>query len=208
MAKPQAISRGEIAVRAHLERSNINAIVQTIGIRYKVEYSLESHPSVMIVIPTRDGLELLESCISSIRSKTDYSNYSILIIDNGSKDQATLDYLNTQKKLGCQVIKDPRPFNFASLMNEHTSSIDTDLVCFMNNDVEVIDATWLTDMTRLIVQPDVAIVGAKLLYDDDTVQHSGVVLGIGGVAGHSIRAMRIATYVFKNFLQLPLLACL
>jgi GT2 family glycosyltransferase len=185
MAKPQAISRGEIAVRAHLERSNINAIVQTIGIRYKVEYSLESHPSVMIVIPTRDGLELLESCISSIRSKTDYSNYSILIIDNGSKDQATLDYLNTQKKLGCQVIKDPRPFNFASLMNEHTSSIDTDLVCFMNNDVEVIDATWLTDMTRLIVQPDVAIVGAKLLYDDDTVQHSGVVLGIGGVAGHS-----------------------
>jgi GT2 family glycosyltransferase len=187
LAKPFAIEAGERAITEHLARTNTAATVTTDFIRYRVHYQVQNPaPCVTIVIPSRNAKELLRSCIDSIFDKTHYPDYRILVVDNGSDDPDALTYLEQlDRQSNAEVIRDPRAFNFSALINLGIRAANTEFVCAMNNDIEIISTDWLKEMISVIQQPDVGIVGAKLLYPDDTVQHGGCILGINGVAGHA-----------------------
>jgi glycosyltransferase involved in cell wall biosynthesis len=187
MSKPYALLAGERAISAHLSRSGINASVSTHFIWYEVIYALPSTlPKVSIIIPTRNQVALVKACISSIENLSDYSNYEIVIVDNQSDEQPTLHYLDKVEADGkYTVIRDNQAFNYARLMNDAVNKCSSEFICFLNNDVEVISKNWLSEMVSVLNQKDIGIVGAKLLYSDESVQHGGVILGIGGVAGHA-----------------------
>lgn len=186
VAKPHALQAGMQAIRDHLDRIGQSGNVSLQGIKYRVKYPISAPiPNVTILIPTRNQQEYLTSCIESIKQKTDYRNYEILIIDNGSDQPAALTLLESIQNDNIRVLRDARAFNFSALINNAMEEVDTELVCFLNNDVEVINTDWLSELVSHAVRPHVAIVGAKLLYADNTVQHGGIILGIGGFAGHS-----------------------
>lgn len=189
--KPYSIEAGTKALQEHFDRQGVAAQVEGSPTGYRVRYGLPSPaPLVSLIIPTRNGQELLQTCIQSIQQKTTYPNYEILIIDNGSDDKGTLDYLSELSALpGISVIRDDRPFNFAALNNTAVRKASGEIIGLVNNDIEVITPGWLTDMVGLATQPGVGAVGAKLLYPDGKVQHAGVVLGLGGVAGHAFKLM-------------------
>jgi O-antigen biosynthesis protein len=142
-------------------------------------------PHVNIIIPTRNGLDLLRTCISSLLQKTAYGSFDITVVDNGSDDPACLAYLqDLSQQPRIKVLRDDRPFNYAQLNNGAVEQCSGAVVALLNNDIEVIDGDWLREMVSLALQPGVGAVGARLLYGDRTVQHAGVILGIGGGAGH------------------------
>ncbi len=160
---------------------------------YTVIRPVSNHPLVSIIIPTKDQKDLLKTCIDSILSKTDYQNYEIVIVDNGSIERSTKDYFSFLFDVkNIRVLKYSKPFNFSAINNYAVSKCEnSEFVLLLNNDVEVINKGWLTEMVSIAQQSDVGCVGAKLYYSNDSIQHAGVVLGIGGVAGHS----------HKHFLQ-------
>ncbi len=152
-------------------------------VRYKLPDDL---PLVSIVIPTRNGFSLLKRCIESILSKTDYANYEIIIIDNGSDDWIAvryLEYLKIDRRI--TILRDERPFNYAALNNNAVNFAKGEFIALLNNDLEVINDDWLSEMMSYAQHPEVGAVGAKLYYPNDTIQHAGVIVGLGGVAGHS-----------------------
>ena len=142
-------------------------------------------PLVSIIICTRDQLSLLSVALESIRSLSTYPNYEIVIIDNGSEDRNTILYLKSLAlKNGIRVIRDDSPFNYSRLNNAGVAHSKGELVCLLNNDIEVITPDWLEEMVSFAIKPDVGAVGARLWYPDGTLQHGGVIVGFGGVAGH------------------------
>lgn len=147
-------------------------------------------PLVSLIIPTRDGLEHLRTCIESILKKTTYPNYEILVVDNQSICVHTLEYMRQLEKDRIyggriRVLKYDHPFNYSAINNFAATRARGSVLGLINNDVEVIGGEWLSEMVSHAVRPDIGCVGAKLYYPDGTLQHAGVVLGIGGVAGHS-----------------------
>jgi GT2 family glycosyltransferase len=148
-------------------------------------------PRVSLIIPTRDGAAVLETCVRSIRKLTRYDNYEIIIVDNGSVEERT-------KELFVEIAKDPEirilpraePFNFSRLNNGAAREATGTIIGLINNDIEVTEGDWLANMVALAVRPEVGCVGAKLLYPDGRLQHAGVVIGLGGVAGHGHRFQR------------------
>jgi len=144
-------------------------------------------PSVSIIIPTRDHLDLLQPCIESIIEKTQYPSekLEIMVVDNGSKETATLAFLDSGQRSGAfRVIRDERPFNYSRLNNLAVHQSSAEICVFLNNDTLIFQDDWLDRMVARAVQPEIGAVGCKLLYEDHTVQHGGVVLGIQGVAAH------------------------
>jgi GT2 family glycosyltransferase len=177
-----------IAVRDHLARRGINATVREsdeMPGSLRVRYALPiPPPEVTLVIPTRNGLELLRRCLDSIEARTDYLCYDIIIVDNGSDDPATVNYLKfLQGKPGLQVIRDHGPFNFSRLNNLAVKHAKGTVVGLLNNDLEVINADWLIEMVSQALRPEIGVVGARLWYPDNTIQHAGVVMA-NGVARH------------------------
>ena len=158
----------------------------------KVDWPLpQDPPKVCIVIPTRDKVNLLRACVSSVLGSTNYPNFEILIIDNGSSEPEALSYLT-------QLDKDPlvrvksydHPYNFSAINNFAAELASAPYLCLLNNDTEVIAQDWLLEMMRYAVRPEVGAVGAKLLYEDGSIQHAGVVVGICEAAGHAHRFTR------------------
>lgn len=150
-------------------------------------------PSVTIIIPTRDRLRLLRSCMISVLGATRYPDYDVIIVDNGSQNRDTADYLaRLAQNPRVQVIRDDGPFNYSALNNRAVAQARGDLICLMNNDVEVLDDQWLTALVRQAVRPHIGAAGAKLLYDDHRIQHAGVVVGLHEAAGHAHRFQRNA----------------
>lgn len=190
-AKPYAVLAGEKAINDHLARTGANARVEALSeSQYRVRYVLPNPaPRVTLIIPTRNGLALIRQCVNSIVEKTDYPNYEILIVDNGSDDPEVLAYFEALKNDGrVRVLRDVSPFNFSALNNRAVALADGELVGLVNNDIEVITPDWLTEMVSIALQPGVGAVGARLWYPNDTLQHGGVVL-VGGVAGHSHKGL-------------------
>ena len=186
--KPYALTAGRRAIGDHLRRKAISAEVEILDNQmYRVKYDLpEKPPLVSIIIPTKNNFKLLKKCINSITSKTDYNNYEILIIDNNSDDLATLKYLGkVGKNKKINVLTDKRDFNFSAINNKAVKNANGDFICFLNDDTEVISTKWLSAMVSIGIQEGVGAVGARLWYPDNTLQHGGVVLGIGGVASHA-----------------------
>ena len=186
-AKPYAMIAGERAINEHFERQGISAKAELINYGYRVRYALPGIlPLVSLIVPTRNGLNLLKQCIESILTKTTYSNYEILIVDNGSDDPATLVYLQVlAMEPRILVIHDDRPFNYSALNNAAVKLARGEIVGLINNDIEVISPDWLSEMVSHALRPEVGAVGARLWYTNDTLQHGGVIIGIGGLAGHS-----------------------
>jgi GT2 family glycosyltransferase len=185
--KPYAIKAGRLALAEHLKRSGIDAdVTQIADATYRVRRALPRPlPKVSILIPFRDQRDLLERCVTSIFSKTSYKNFEVILVNNGSSDSATLELLDRLKSApGIRIIDDDRPFNYSRLNNLAAVTADGEYLCLLNNDTEVITEGWLDEMLSFACVPEVGCVGALLLYPNRTIQHAGVVLGIGGVAGH------------------------
>lgn len=188
-AKPYAHIAAERALNDHLARKGVAAQAERHPdiCFYRVRYALpERSPLVTLIIPTRNGLHLIRQCLSSILEMTDYPNYEILVVDNGSDDPQTLAYFDTiRSDPRLRILRDDGPFNYSVLNNRAVQVARGELVGLINNDIEVISGEWLTEMVSIALQPGVGAVGARLWYPDSTLQHGGVVLGLGGVAGHS-----------------------
>ena len=148
----------------------------------------ETRPMVSIIIPTRDQVRLLRKCVTGVLNATRYRNIEILIIDNGSVEGETLDYFaRVSGNPRVRVIRHDAPFNWSVLNNIGAREARGDYLCLLNNDIEITDENWLSAMVRQAVRPGVGAVGAKLLYPDGTIQHAGVVIGLGQAAGHAHR---------------------
>lgn len=141
-------------------------------------------PRVTAVIPTRDHVDVLRECLRGLTSVTDYPNLEIIIADNDSTEAATLEFFAEIKTQGVKIIKTPGPFNYSKINNDAIKHATGDVVLLLNNDISMIERSWLKEMVGYLAHDKVAAVGAKLLYPDRTLQHGGVVLGMGGVAGH------------------------
>ena len=151
-------------------------------------------PLVSLLIPTRNGFELIKQCVDSILVNTTYPKYEIIIVDNGSDETKTLEYFQFLKSdLRVKVLRDDRPFNYSALNNEAVKHANGELIGLINNDIEVLTSDWLTEMVSHAIRPEVGAVGAKLWYPDDTLQHGGVIL-VGGVAGHFHKGIRRGDY--------------
>jgi GT2 family glycosyltransferase len=141
-------------------------------------------PKVSIIIPTRDRYDLLERAVETVMTVTEYPDLEIIIVDNGSSCPETLNYLAGLKQRGVTVLRDMGPFNYSRLNNLAVGCASGDVICLLNNDVEIIDAHWMHEMVGLLMRQDTGVVGAKLLWDNGMVQHAGVVLGMDGGARH------------------------
>ncbi|MFG0686181.1 glycosyltransferase [Pseudomonas sp. WSY_20] len=142
-------------------------------------------PKVSLIVPTRDQYELLSTCIEGLLTETDYANLEIIVVDNQSTDPKTLDYLATLDSQGVRVLRHPFPFNYSTINNRAVDLAKGDIIGLINNDIEVIDSSWLSEMVAQLLRPGVGAVGAKLLWPNRMVQHGGVVVGINGLAAHS-----------------------
>lgn len=187
-AKPYANIAGKLAVERHLSRCGINACVKTTrdNCRYHVRYHVVGKPLISILIPNKDSGEILRNCITSILDNTDYENYEIIIIENNSVLSETFEIYEELKR------KDPRVlivtwsedgFNYPAINNYGAKYASGDYLLLLNNDIEAIEPTWLETMLGICQQPEVGIVGAKLLYPDMLIQHAGVYVQ-GDGAGH------------------------
>ena len=142
-------------------------------------------PLVSIIVPTRDRLDLLARCAEGVLQGTDYGPLELIIVDNGSVEPETLAHFEVLKAdPRVRILPAPGPFNFSALMNRAVAEARGEIIVLLNNDISMIGADWLSEMVSHAVRPSVGAVGARLLYPDGTVQHAGVVLGTGGVAGH------------------------
>ncbi|MDM8565875.1 glycosyltransferase [Candidatus Halobeggiatoa sp. HSG11] len=178
-------------LQAHFQRLQQPDIKveEAIGGHTRVIYPLPIKPPlVSLIIPTRDKLKLLRGTIEGILQQTDYKNVEIIIMDNGSKKTETLKYFaQIQQDERITVIQHNAPFNYSQLNNIGVSHANGELIGLINNDLEVINSGWLTEMVSHAVRPEIGAVGAKLYYANDTIQHAGVIVGLGGMAGHNFK---------------------
>lgn len=161
-------------------------------------------PLVSLIIPTKDNLEILRDCINSILSKTTYKNYEIIIVDNQSQEIEVHEYLQKlvfQNK-NIKVVNYNKSFNYSEINNLAVEQAAGEVIGFLNNDVEVISAEWLTEMISHAIRPDVGCVGAMHFYPDGAIQHAGVIVGLLGVADHAFRSLKISEQSdYHNYLQ-------
>ncbi len=192
-AKPYAQEAAQRAVQEHLKRTGIEGtVVPSHGVYLQTKYSLPNErPMVSIIIPTRDQASSLKKCVHSIFEKTDYPAYQLIVLDNQSYDSEALEFLAELKKRdGVRVERIDDAFNYSRLNNRGVELSRGSFVALLNNDVEVLHADWLTEMVSRAMQPKVAMVGARLWYPNGTIQHGGVILGAGGIAGHAHAGLR------------------
>ena len=187
--KHYAYDAGMRALKEHVARTGIAATVEAAPDTpfYRLRFAVpDPAPLVSLIIPTRDKVELLRGCIGSILTKTTYPNYEIIVVDNGSTEPATLAYQAEIARLeNVRVLSWDKPFNYSAINNFAVAQANGEVIGLVNNDIEVISPDWLTEMVSWATQEDVGCVGAKLYYGNNTIQHAGVILGLGGVAGHS-----------------------
>lgn len=178
---------GMQSLRMHFSRRGIDAKIGTgpyVG-THEVVYPLTRSPLVSILIPTRDHLELIKPCIDSLLEKTDYSNYEILILNNDSQETEVLSYFSEiQSHPKIRILDYPHPFNFSAICNFGARQANGEYLLLLNNDTEITHPSWLSEMVRHGLRPNIGIVGARLLFPNGTIQHAGVVIGMKGVAEH------------------------
>jgi GT2 family glycosyltransferase len=184
--KPGSLETGRLALEAHLERQAVRGHV-TVDWRthaYWIKRDLAEAKPISIIIPVRDRPELLARCLDSITRETSYAPYEIVIVDNDSQTDEARRFLSGLKH---RILNYSGPFNFSAINNFAVEQTDSPWLLFLNNDTEAIDGDWLTIMAEHIQRPEVGAVGPRLLYPDDTVQHGGIVVGVGGIAEHAFR---------------------
>lgn len=187
-SKMYAYDAGKRAIADHLTRMGIDGTVEHTGLlgMYRVKYTLKGEPLVSIIIPNKDHTEDLDKCITSVIEKSLYKNFEIVIVENNSTLNETFDYYeDIQKKYTfVKVVKWEGIFNFSAINNFGVSHSKGEYILLLNNDTEMINEDALYDMLCICQRKDVGVVGARLYYEDNTVQHAGVVVGFGNYAGH------------------------
>ena len=187
--KSYALKLGKKAIEKALKRRKIDAdvLIDSVSNYYIVNYHLNKEPLVSIIIPTRDYVDILKQCLESIYEKTDYRNYEIIIANNGSEKEETFSFFKEyeEKYKNFKVVDVNIEFNYSRINNIAVNQAKGDYVLLLNNDTKVLTNKWLDIMVGYASQEHVGTVGAKLLYEDETVQHAGVILGLGGVASHA-----------------------
>ncbi len=192
-AKPYAQEAARRAVQEHLQRTGIaGTVVPSHGVYLQTKYALPiEHPLVSIIIPTRDQVSPLKKCLHSVFHKTDYRTYEVIVLDNETYDSETLEFLAELTKYDrVRVERIEGTFNYSRLNNRGVELSRGSFIALLNNDVEVINDDWLSEMVSRAMQPEVAMVGARLWYPNGTIQHGGVILGAGGIAGHAHVGLR------------------
>ena len=187
-SKAYAYEAGSKAVREHYQRLGIDAKVEMTERPgwYRSHVKVQGNPLISVIIPNKDHTDDLELCLFSMTRKSTYRNYEILIVENNSEKEETFEYY---KKLPdrypkARVLTWEKEFNYSAINNFAAKEAKGEYLLFLNNDVEILTPDWMEEMLQNCQQEDVAAVGAKLYYPDDTIQHAGVVLGLGGIAGH------------------------
>jgi GT2 family glycosyltransferase len=192
--KPYAVEAARSAIREHLARSGVHAEVSAAPEapdHHRVRFRLPSPaPKVSIIIPTRDRADLLGACIDSIAARSTYADYEIIVVDNGSEQEATHSLFERLRAKGVSVLPDASPFNFSRLNNLGVAQAKGSFICLMNNDIEIITPDWLEEMVSFAARDGVGAVGARLWYPDGALQHGGVILGADGVARHAHQFLR------------------
>lgn len=193
-AKPYAHEVGRSAVQSYIKSryptQNISVESGDHLFTYRLQYNLQPDQMVSIIIPTRDRVDLLKPCIESILHESSWRNFEIIVLDNGSCEPSSLTYFEEIVQLRDQVrvVDANMPFNWSRLNNLGVQHANGDVFLFLNNDTKVISKNWLEYLIGYACLPDVATVGALLLFEDETIQHSGIVVGMGGWADHVFRA--------------------
>ncbi len=185
-SKLYAFDAGKRAIEAHLARIGAKAEVshtKDLGF-YRVKYQVQGNPMVSIVIPNKDEKETLKKCLESIWKKTSYPNYEIILVENNSTTQEIRDYYKElDGKERVRVVYWDKEFNYSAINNFGISYAKGEYILCLNNDITVISPDWLEELLANCQRPEVGIVGARLYYPDNTIQHAGIVLGMGGCAG-------------------------
>lgn len=178
------------ALADHFQRRGETVeLIPVPGDHWRVRRKIPSPaPKVSLIIPTRNGLKLISRCLDTLLDKTSYPSYEVLIIDNGSDEPATLEYFKkVARDPRVRVIRYDAPFNYSAINNFGAKHATGSVLGLLNNDLEIIHADWLDEMVSQAVRPEIGCVGAMLYYPNDTIQHAGVIVGMGGVAGHAFR---------------------
>jgi len=176
--KPYAMAAGERAINGHLQRTKSTGRAKLIGFGYRVQYKLPlTRPLVSIIIPARNGCDLVRRCLTSIQNLTTYSPYEIILVDNGSTDPISLAFFKElSERSEIRFMTDNSPFNYSALNNMAAEVAAGSILALINNDIEVLSPDWLSEMVSIAIQPGVGAVGARLWYPDDTLQHGGLIL--------------------------------
>lgn len=188
-SKLYAFQAGARAIEAHYERCGIDAKVsqEELNGLYRSKYQIKEQPLVSIIIPNKDHIEDLDKCIRSIEEKSTYKNVEYIVIENNSEKKETFEYYDKiQVEFPkVKVVFWEREFNYSAINNFGVTFAQGEYLLFLNNDTEIINVDCIEELLGYCMREDVGIVGAKLFYEDDTVQHAGVIIGMGGVAGHA-----------------------
>jgi GT2 family glycosyltransferase/2-polyprenyl-3-methyl-5-hydroxy-6-metoxy-1,4-benzoquinol methylase len=205
-AKNYAESAGRRALAAHFAARDACISVEpgVLPTTYRVRWPLpDPLPPVSIIIPTRDGYAVLERCVESVLAKTTYRRFEIVIVDNQTRDARTIAYLDGLARTGrARVLPYDHPFNYSAINNFAAREAGGDVLCLLNNDMEIITPEWLDEMVAHAVRPEIGAVGAKLLYPNGSIQHAGVVTGICGVAAHVMKHLAGDAPGYQAFAQL------
>ncbi len=178
------------ALTDHLQNVNAQAKVSMTKSEqyYRIKWPVPADPPlVSLIIPTKDFAKMTQVCVESILEKTTYPNYEIIIVNNNSEKEETFAFFETiqRKSTRVRIIDYTKPFNYAAINNYAVERAAGEVIGLVNNDIEIINEGWLTEMVSQAIRPEIGCVGAKLYYPNNTIQHAGVILGVGGVAGHS-----------------------
>lgn len=201
--KPYTHIAGKKALESHLKRLGIHGEVvdahPNINNSYRIKYAITTRPMVSILIPTYEHIDDLKRCLLSIHERTSYEDYEILVIENNSKKKETFDfYKEIDGKDHIRVLYYKGNFNYARINNWAAKQAKGKYLVLINNDIEIITDNWLEEMLSYAERPDVGIVGAKLYYPDGTIQHAGIIIGHGGVAGHAFCKMPRYYYGYQG----------
>lgn len=186
-SKMYAFDAGKRAIEAHLKRTGTEGTVShtpDLGF-FRVKYPVQGQPLVSIIIPNKDEKETLKACIDSIREKTEYPNYEIIIVENNSTtDEIFQYYKELSQDSRIRLLRWKKEFNYSAINNYGVRHANGEYLLFLNNDVTVITPGWIKELLGVCQRPEVGAAGVKLIYPDDTIQHAGCVIGLGGIAGH------------------------
>lgn len=204
-AKAYVTDAGKLALKKHLERLGIQGTVKDglFPTSYKINYDIIGTPLISIVIPNRNHKKDLSRCIESIRNKSTYMHYELIVIENNSDEDEIYEYYKELEKLkGVTVAYYEGSFNFSAINNYGRKFCKGQHILLLNNDVEVINPQWLEEMLMYSQRVEVGCVGAKLYYPNNTIQHGGVIVGVGGVAGHSHKYFQKDEYGYMGRLKI------
>nr|WP_317377697.1 glycosyltransferase family 2 protein [uncultured Faecalimonas sp.] len=209
-SKMYAFDAGKRAIEEHLRRCSTKGTVEhtkDLGF-YRVKYEVCGEPLVSIIIPNKDQTESLKKCLDSIREKTSYKNYEIIIVENNSEEPETFAFYKKISGGNIKIVTWEGEFNYSAINNFGVRHARGDYLLLLNNDVEIISADWMKEMLSHCQRKEVGIVGAKLYYPDNTIQHAGIIIGIGGVAGSIFTGLprAFSGYLHKASIQLDLSA--